>query len=145
MYEKAVNLIKEFEGFRENAYKCPAGVWTIGYGWTHGVKEGDTITESEASKLVQKEVDKIAEQIRLSLEYGVFEKLSENQVCALIDFVYNLGIGNFRTSTLRKLIQEGNFEDAGKQFERWNKSGGKVLEGLTRRRIAEKELWYAES
>ena len=143
MYEKAVNLIKEFEGFRENAYKCPAGVWTIGYGWTHGVKEGDTITESEASKLVQKEVDKIAEQIRLSLEYGVFEKLSENQVCALIDFVYNLGIGNFRTSTLRKLIQEGNFEDAGKQFERWNKAGGKVLEGLTRRRIAEKELWYA--
>lgn len=143
MYEKAVNLIKEFEGFRENAYKCPAGVWTIGYGWTHGVKEGDTITESEASKLVQKEVDKIAEQIRLSLEYGVFEKLSENQVCALIDFVYNLGIGNFRTSTLRKLIQKGNFEDAGKQFERWNKAGGKVLEGLTRRRIAEKELWYA--
>lgn len=145
MYEKAVNIIKEFEGFRENAYKCPAGVWTIGYGWTHGVKEGDTITESEASELVQKEVDKIAEQIESVLGKEVFQKLTENQVCALIDFVYNLGIGNFKTSTLRKLIEEGNFEDAGKQFERWNKAGGKVLEGLTRRRIAEKELWYAES
>ena len=142
MYEKAVNLIKEFEGFRENAYKCPAGVWTIGYGWTHGVKEGDTITESEASELVQKEVDKIAEQIQSVLGNEVFEKLTKNQVCALIDFVYNLGIGNFKTSTLRKLIEEGNFEDVGKQFERWNKAGGKVLEGLTRRRIAEKELWY---
>lgn len=141
MYEKAVNLIKEFEGFRENAYKCPAGVWTIGYGWTHGVKEGDTITESEASELVQKEVDKIAEQIQSVLGNEVFEKLTENQVCALIDFVYNLGIGNFETSTLYKMIKAGEIQEAGAQFLRWNKAGGKVLEGLTRRRESELELW----
>ena len=68
MYEKAVELIKKFEGFKETAYKCPAGVWTIGYGWTHGVKEGDTITMEKASELVQQEVAKIAKQISAESE-----------------------------------------------------------------------------
>lgn len=140
MYEKAIQLIKEFEGFKGTAYKCPAGVWTIGYGWTHGVKEGDTITESEASELVQKEVDTIAGQIKRVLGVS-FDTLTENQVCALIDFVYNLGIGNFESSTLCKMIKAGEIQEAGTQFLRWNKVGGKVLEGLTRRREAELELW----
>lgn len=143
MYEKAKELIKEFEGFREIAYKCPAGVWTIGYGWTHGVKEGDTITEEKASELVEQEVMKIAEQVKTVLGDDVFAKLTENQVCALIDFVYNLGLGNFKDSTLCKMIKGGQIMEAGNQFERWVKAGGQVLPGLVKRREAEKELWYA--
>ena len=143
MYEKAKELIKDFEGFREIAYKCPAGIWTIGYGWTHGVKEGDTITEEKASELVEQEVIKIAEQVKDVLSEEVFAKLTENQVCALIDFVYNLGLGNFKESTLCKMIKNGQIMEAGNQFERWVKAGGKVLPGLVKRREAEKELWYA--
>ena len=143
MYEKAKELIKDFEGFREIAYKCPAGVWTYGYGWTHGVKEGDTITEEKASELVEQEVIKIAEQVKDVLSEEVFAKLTENQVCALIDFVYNLGLGNFKESTLCKMIKNGQIMEAGNQFERWVKAGGKVLPGLVKRREAEKELWYA--
>ena len=142
MYEKAVELIKKFEGFKETAYKCPAGVWTIGYGWTHGVKEGDTITNEKASELVQQEVAKIAKQIKTTLGTEVFASLTENQVCALIDFVYNLGLGNFKNSTLCKMIKSGQIMEAGNQFERWVKSGNKVLPGLVNRRKAEKNLWY---
>lgn len=142
MYEKAIELIKEFEGFKETAYKCPAGVWTIGYGWTHGVKEGDTITEEKASELVQQEVAKIAGQLEATLGTDVFASLTDNQVCALIDFVYNLGLGNFKDSTLCKMIKSGQIMEAGNQFERWVKSGNKVLPGLVNRREAEKKLWY---
>ena len=142
MYEKAVELIKKFEGFKETAYKCPAGVWTIGYGWTHGVKEGDTITKEKASELVQQEVAKIAKQIKATLGTEVFASLTENQICALIDFVYNLGLGNFKNSTLCKMIKSGQIMEAGNQFERWVKSGNKVLPGLVNRRKTEKDLWY---
>lgn len=142
MYEKAIELIKEFEGFKETAYKCPAGVWTIGYGWTHGVKEGDTITEEKASELVQQEVAKIAGQLEATLGTDVFASLTDNQVCVLIDFVYNLGLGNFKDSTLCKMIKSGQIMEAGNQFERWVKSGNKVLPGLVNRREAEKKLWY---
>lgn len=142
MYEKAIELIKEFEGFKETAYKCPAGVWTIGYGWTHGVKEGDTITEEKASELVQQEVAKIAGQLEATLDTDVFASLTDNQVCVLIDFVYNLGLGNFKDSTLCKMIKSGQIMEAGNQFERWVKSGNKVLPGLVNRREAEKKLWY---
>ena len=142
MYEKAVELIKKFEGFKETAYKCPAGVWTIGYGWTHGVKEGDTITNEKASELVQQELAKIAKQIKATLGTEVFASLTENQICALIDFVYNLGLGNFKNSTLCKMIKSGQIMEAGNQFERWVKSGNKVLPGLVNRRKAEKNLWY---
>ena len=142
MYEKAVELIKKFEGFKETAYKCPAGVWTIGYGWTHGVKEGDTITKEKASELVQQEVAKIAKQIKATLGTEVFASLTDNQICALIDFVYNLGLGNFKNSTLCKMIKSGQIMEAGNQFERWVKSGNKVLPGLVNRRKAEKNLWY---
>lgn len=141
MYEKAKELIKTSEGFKEAAYKCPAGIWTIGYGWTHGVKEGDTITEEKASELVEQEVMKIAEQVKAVLSEEVFAKLTENQVCALIDFVYNFGLGNFKESTLCKMIKSGQIMEAGNQFERWVKAGGKVLPGLVKRREAEKELW----
>nr|DAH47903.1 MAG TPA: Lysozyme [Caudoviricetes sp.] len=143
MYEKATELIKEFEGFETQAYKCPAGIWTIGYGWTHGVKEGDTITKEEASKLVQSEVEKIAKQIENALGNEVFGQLNENQVSALIDFVYNLGIGTFKQSSLFKKIMAGDFNAAGEVFNLYVKGGGKVLPGLVRRREAEKELWYA--
>lgn len=143
MYEKAKELIKISEGFEGTAYKCPAGIWTYGYGWTHGVKEGDTITEEKASELVEQEVMKIAGQVKTVLGDDVFAKLTENQVCALIDFVYNLGLGNFKESTLCKMIKGGQIMEAGNQFERWVKAGGKVLPGLVKRREAEKELWYA--
>lgn len=142
MYEKATELIKKYEGFKAEAYKCPAGIWTIGYGWTHGVKPGDIITKEEASKLVQSEVEKIAGQIANALSDDVFQQLNENQVCALIDFVYNLGIGTFKRSSLFTNIMAGNFAAAGEVFDLYVKGGGKVLPGLVRRRAEEKQLWY---
>lgn len=143
MYDDAIKLIKDFEGFSAEAYKCPAGVWTIGYGWTHGVKEGDVITKDEASKLVEQEVMKIAKQVENALGNEIFSQLNEKQISALIDFVYNLGIGTFKQSSLYRLIMQGKFDEAGQIFDLYVKGGGKVLPGLVRRREAEKELWYA--
>lgn len=130
-------IIKEFEGLRLEAYKCPADVWTIGYGHTRGVIPGDVITKKEAEAFLSEDVEDAESAVN---EY-VNVKLNQNQFDALVSFVYNLGAGNFKSSTLLRKLNQGDYLGAANEFERWNKAGGKVLNGLVRRRKAESNLF----
>ena len=94
--QRGINLIKQYESFRAEAYRCPAGVWTIGYGHTRDVKSGDKITEPEALKLLRQDVQ-TAEKAVSTL---VKKPLDQNRFDALVSFVYNTGSGNFASSTL---------------------------------------------
>lgn len=139
--DKGLDLIKRFEGFRDTAYLCPAGVWTIGYGHTQDVKEGDTITQDKAEELLREEVAAKYEPIVVSNTNGL--ELTQGQFDALVSFVYNVGAYNFETSHLLTRLKAGDIEGAAAQFERWNRAGGKVLDGLTARRAAERELFLS--
>lgn len=140
-----LNLIKQFESFRAAPYLCSAGVPTIGYGTTvypNGIKvklSDQKITQQLAESFLQHHVNAIEKDI-LSL---IKVPLKQNQFDALVSFSYNVGVGAFRDSTLLKLLNAGDIDGASKQFERWNKAGGKVSNGLTRRRNAEKALFLA--
>lgn len=135
--KRGIDLIKKFEGCKLTTYKCSAGVDTIGFGSTgKHVKPGMTITESEADKLL---VDDLAR-----FEAGVArlaKKTTQGQFDALVAFAFNLGLGALEKSTLLKLHNAGEYGEAAKQFERWNKAGGKVLLGLIKRRAAESDLY----
>lgn len=137
--QAGLDLIKKFEGFEPEAYLCPAGIWTIGYGHTGDVAEGQTITEEEAEELLRHDVafaeDAVTDYVEGDLTQGQFD--------ALVCFVFNIGAGAFRDSTLLRLLNQGDSEGAAEQFLRWNKAGGKVLAGLTRRREAERELFLS--
>lgn len=130
-------LIKSFEGLRLSSYLCPAGVWTIGYGRTTGVRQGQHCTEVEADKWLAEEYD--------AFEKGLLAKLkvtlNANQLGAVVSLAYNIGLANFGASTLLKLLNAGKLNEAAAQFARWNKAAGKVLPGLSRRRAAEAALF----
>lgn len=135
-----INLIKEFEGFRSNAYPDPAtggAPWTIGYGTTKGVKKGMTVTQAQAEQLLRDDVKVFEEAVRKAVKVP----LTQNQFDALVSFTYNVGPGNMTTSTLIKLINLKEYKSAAEQFLRWNKAAGKVMAGLTRRREAERKLF----
>jgi lysozyme len=136
---KGIALIKEYEGLRLGAYLCSAGVLTIGYGHTGGVKEGDLITEQKAEQLLQDDLKKF--------ENGVLRlvrvPLTQNQFDALVSFAFNLGVGNLGKSTLLKMLNDRDYKGAAGQFVRWNKAAGKELAGLTRRRLAESALFLS--
>ena len=136
---KGIELIKHFEGCELEAYKCPAGVWTIGYGHIKGVKEGMTITESQAEEMLKSELNEYEGYINNL----VTAELNQNQFDAMVSWVYNLGGGNLKASTLLKVLNAGDYDGVPAQMLRWNKAGGKVLEGLTRRRQAEADLFVA--
>ena len=136
---KGLELIKHFEGCELEAYKCPAGVWTIGYGHIKGVQEGMKITEMQAEEMLQSELIAYEGYINDLVEV----ELNQNQFDAMVSWVYNLGGGNLRASTLLKVLNAGNYAGVPEQMLRWNKAGGKVLEGLTRRRQAEADLFVA--
>ena len=136
-------LIKKFEGCELKAYQCSAGVWTIGYGHTKDVVEGMEITQEQAEQML---VDELHEYESYVNEY-VTVALSQNQFDALVSWVYNLGPANLKASTMLKVLNDGKYEDVPYQMKRWNKAGGKVLDGLVRRREAEALLyqgreWY---
>lgn len=138
--DKAAKLITDFEGTRLLAYKCPADVWTIGVGHTGpDVHEGLMITYSDAIRLLY---DDMAEADK-AIDELVDVPLTENQRAAILSFIFNLGSGNFSASTLRKLLNRGDYAGAAKQFPKWTKAGGVVLPGLVRRRNAEKILFEA--
>lgn len=134
---EGVDFIKAFEGFMPYAYLCSAGVWTIGYGHTINVKQGDTIIEEDAERLLENDL-KTAEQAVTS---HVTRNLTQNQFDALVSFVFNCGERAFKRSTLRKKVNAMDDVAASQQFLRWNKAGGKVVDGLTRRRNAEANMF----
>ena len=132
-----LDLIKKFEGLELDAYLCPAGVWTIGYGHTETVKPGYTITKKKAEKLLERDLIKYEKAVRLLLQVS----LNENQFSALVCFVYNVGIGAFSKSTMLRKINEGKTKEASKEFMRWIYANRKILKGLVLRRKAERALF----
>ena len=138
--QDCVELVKHFEGFEDTAYLCPANVWTIGYGRTRNVKEGDRITEPQAERDLLEELEEFKHQVLNSVKV----ELKQNELDALTSWTYNLGVGNLKSSTLLKKLNAGNKDEVPAEIVRWNKANGKVLAGLTKRREAEAELWAKE-
>ena len=135
--ENGLELIKHFEGCELEAYQCAAGVWTIGYGHTKHVKAGDKITKAIADSLLAEEMHEYEGYVNNAVKVD----LNQDQFDALVSWTYNLGGGNLNASTMLKVVNSGDFEGVPAQIKRWNKAGGKVLEGLIRRREAEANLF----
>lgn len=132
-----LDIIKLFEGCKLKAYRCPAGVLTIGYGSTGShVREGMTITPDQAEALLRSDLRRFEDYVATHCAPA-----TDNQFSALVSFCFNVGEGNLASSTLRRLHLEGSYAAAADQFARWNKAGSKVLPGLTRRRAAEAQLY----
>ena len=131
------DIIKKWEGLRLKAYLCPAGVPTIGYGHTYNVKMGQTISVAQAELFLDHDYQDAEEQV-LSL---VKVPLTENQLGALTSFVFNLGVGNLRISTLLRKLNLGDYRGAAEEFNKWVFAGGKKLNGLVKRRAEERELF----
>ena len=135
-----IEFIKQYEGCRLIAYKCPAGILTIGYGHTGlDVTEGLEITQGEAETLLRNDLAKFEDCVT----YAVEVELDQNQFDALVSFAYNVGCAAMAGSTLVKLLNSGDDLAAAQQFPRWAKAGGKTVAGLLRRREAEKTLFLA--
>lgn len=133
-----VKLIQEFEGLELKAYKCPAGVWTIGYGHTKGVKQGDVITPAQATAYLQADLADAEKAVN-----SQNLKISQNQYDALVSFTFNVGTGNFLKSTLLKKVKINPDETSIRsEFAKWKYGSGKVLPGLVRRREAEANLYF---
>lgn len=135
-------LIKKFEALRFRAYPDPATggkPWTIGYGHTAGVTNGDACSQTQADHWLDEDILSTASAVEKAIEVV----LSDNQYAALVSFAFNVGIDNFRRSTLLRMINAEDFDGAADQFLRWNKAAGKVLAGLTKRREAERELFIS--
>ncbi len=135
--EHGINLIKRFEGLRLEAYKCSAGVWTIGYGYTLGVKQGDRITQEQAEQYLIDYIRNAEKQLNELIKVEV----SQNQYDALMSLFYNIGYAQFASSTCLKRLNNKDYKGAAEALVWWNKAGGKILQGLVNRRDAEKELF----
>lgn len=135
--QKGIDLIKEFEGCRLNAYQDSVGVWTIGYGHTVDVKQGDSITQEEAEQLLKDDLliyeDGVNNLVKVEINQDMFD--------ALVSFAFNLGVGALGKSTLLKLLNRGKYSEASDHFTKWVYAGGVVLKGLVRRREAEQRLF----
>lgn len=132
--------LKQWEGLKLNPYKDAAGLWTIGYG--HLLKPGewwDSITEAQASSLLAQDVGTAEDAVNSLVKV----KLAQTQFDALVSFVYNVGVGAFRRSTLLKLLNAGDYAGAAAQLPAWRKAGGQVIQGLVNRRNAELALFNA--
>ena len=137
--QEGLSLIKKFEGCELESYKCAAGVWTIGYGSTHDITEGMSISQERADMLLLEDVEKFEQAVNDLVKVN----LQQNQFDALVSWTFNLGPTNLKNSTLLKVLNSSHIDwnDVPEQIKRWNKAGGKVLEGLIRRREAEALLF----
>ena len=137
---EGLSLIKKFEGCRLEAYYCSGGVLTIGYGHTGGVKETDVITQEEADKLLKGDILKFEQYVSDNVKVD----LDQSQFDALVAWTFNLGPGNLRESTMLKKLNNEDYESVPFEMRRWNKAGGKTLDGLIRRREAESLLFESK-
>lgn len=138
---QAVQLITRFEGFSPKPYRCPADVWTIGYGTTRGVTPATPpITKEEGKLLLLRDLKVFS----LGILKLTKPALNQNQFDALCSFVYNVGLGSYQRSQLRMKINRGEFDAASLQFIKWTRGGGRVLPGLVARRQAEAALFRKE-
>lgn len=131
--------IKEFEGFRLSAYRCAGGVLTIGWGHTKGVYLGMTITTDKAQQFFEEDIEAVEERL---MREPYYHSLAESQRDALVSFIFNLGFGNFNSSTLRKkLMRDVEDSTIPDEFRRWVFSKGKRLPGLVTRREWEAQMY----
>lgn len=142
MSANGLALVKEFEGLRLKAYKCPAAVWTIGYGHTSAagvpnVTPDMVITKENAEQILKEDMEQYENGVRKYVKVD----LTQGQFDALVDFAYNAGVGALAKSTLLKKVNAGKFDEVPAEFMKWTKGGGKELPGLVRRRRAEVKLW----
>lgn len=135
--EEGLSLIKKFEGCELKAYRCAANVLTIGYGTTKGVTEDMEITKEEAESILKEEMHEYEGYINDMVKVP----LKQNQFDSIVSWVFNLGSGNLSSSTLLKKLNNSEYDEVPAQIKRWNKAGGKVLDGLIRRREAEALLF----
>lgn len=138
--DRCIELIREHEGFRPHAYLCPAGVWTIGWGHTAGVKPGDVITREKGEAFLKSDIANAEKPV---VEQGL--DFNQNQFDALVSFVFNFGGPKFRTSTLLKRIREDiNDTRIRYEFSRWVYAKGKIEPGLVKRRKVEADLYFSK-
>jgi len=130
---QGVALIKKFEGCELEAYQCSANVWTIGYGHTRGVEEGDVISADKAEYILLEDLIEFEQYV----DNLVTVSLNQDQFDALVAWTFNLGPTNLKESTMLLRLNDGQYDDVPAQMARWNRSNGEVLEGLKRRRKAE--------
>tara|TARA_R110000824_G_scaffold14762_4_gene62591 strand:- start:248 stop:691 length:444 start_codon:yes stop_codon:yes gene_type:complete len=135
--EEGKMLIKKFEGCKLDSYRCSANVATIGYGHTKDVSDGDTCTQEEADQMLAEDL----EEFEGYVDKLVTVDLTQNQRDALIAWTFNLGPKNLKSSTMLAELNAENYTKVPSEMKRWNKAGGKTLEGLIRRREAEGLLW----
>lgn len=132
-----LELIKHFEGLRVEAYRCPAGIWTIGYGHTQGVYQNQKINVQQAETLLKKDL--------IQFEYCVSKilkvSISQPRFDALVSFAFNVGCHNLEKSTLMFLVNQKLFAKISKELLKWDKVNGVSMLGLTRRRLVEGHLW----
>jgi lysozyme len=135
---KGIEIIKKHEGLKLKSYLCPASVWTIGYGHTKTAKQDQYITTQTADNLLKSDLSISESAVNKELP-----NLTQNQFDALVSFVFNVGSGNFRKSTLLKKIKDNaTEEEIRNEFSRWNKGGGQILGGLVKRRLDEANLYF---
>ena len=134
---KDTTIIRNFEGFRSHAYQDATGVWTIGYGHTKNVQPTDIISAAQGYSMLRKEMIEYENYVN---SY-VTVPLHQHQFDALVSWTYNLGPTNLKNSTLLEVLNKGRYDLVPDEMRRWNKAGGKELEGLTRRREAEALLF----
>lgn len=140
--KNGINLIKQFEGCRLKAYKCPAGIWTIGYGHTGYVNGKSITTNTTITPLMAETLLAIdLQKFEYCINTKVKNPLTQSAFDSLVSFVFNIGIGAFEKSTMLKLLNEGKYNLAANQFDRWVYVNGKVSNGLRNRRKKEKALF----
>ena len=143
--QKGIDLMHEFESCRLEAYLCPVKIWTIGWGNTFyadgtPVKSGDKVSQEQANRLFEVILAKFESQVYKSVK----PMLNSNQFSALVCFAYNVGTGNLLKSTLLKKVNANPLDPTIRdEFMKWNKGGGVVLNGLTRRRKSEADLYFS--
>tara|TARA_R100000426_G_C4822442_1_gene111062 strand:+ start:1163 stop:1612 length:450 start_codon:yes stop_codon:yes gene_type:complete len=135
--DECIEIIKKFEGIKLTSYLCSANVWTIGYGHTKGIIEGMEINEEIAEEYLSADLKEfegyVNEEVKVELEQFQFD--------ALVSWTFNLGVGNLRSSTMLKKLNQAKYDEIPFEIKRWNKAAGKVVFGLVRRREAEALLF----
>lgn len=144
--KRGLDLIKSFEGFSSEPYKCVAGIWTIGFGSIYGgnakriTSKHKSITKKEASKLMKRDIRATEYKICKLIKVPI----TPNQFSSLCSFVYNIGSGAFQRSTARMKLNRSNYEGCADELLRWKYAKKRVIPGLLRRREAERELFLSE-
>jgi len=138
--DRLLKFVAEFEGFEEEAYLCPSDVWTVGYGHTDNVREGDTMSQETALEVLRVDLRLFESHVERLVDVS----LTQSMFDALVSFVFNIGDGAFEDSTLLRVLNRGKYREAADQFSVWIKGGGVTLPGLVRRRAAEREMFLDE-